>query len=263
MRKELQRECLKRTRYVLEEWWRKNPKPFIDAMDDRILWIASGREEYWYGKEECLKHCTRLEDLPGVYLQGQEYSIVHSDKTTCVVAGRYIAYTEEGEAMVLSETQRITFVWKLEGERLTIIHLHLSNALHILEEGEEFPRKAGLDTAAYLQRLLNDWTGREMLSVMSARRQEHIIPAMDILYVKADGEFCQIYTTQKLISCLESFKSVAERLGTEFYQIHRSILVNLTYIRLVEPGSCTLFEGTRLPVAKRRMKAFRERIRQG
>lgn len=262
MRKDLQTYCLRQTQWILEEWWNKNSQPFIDAMDPDILWIASGREEYYFGKEECLKHCVRLEDLPKVYLQGQEYSIAYSDRNTCLVAGRYIACTEEGEPMVLSETQRVTFVWKQEEDRLSIIHLHLSNALHILEDGEDFPRKAGLETAAYLQRLLSDWTGNEKIVVASTRRREHIIPAMDIMYVEADGEYCRIYTMQKMISCTESFKSVTGRLGKEFFQTHRRIMVNVTCVRLVEPGSLTLFDGTKLPVAKRRMTAFRNRIRQ-
>lgn len=262
MVKKLQIQCLHQTQQILEEWWNKNPQPFIDAMDPDILWIASGREEYYYGKEECVKHCVRLGDLPRVYLQGQEYSIVYNDRNTCLVAGRYIACTEEGEPMVLSETQRFTFVWKLEEERLSLIHLHLSNALHILEDGEDFPRKAGLETAAYLQRLLSDWTVNEKIVVMGTGRREHIVPVMDIMYVVADGEYCRVYTVQRTISCTESFKSVREGLGKDFFQVHRGIMVNVTCVRMVEPGSLTLFDGTKLPVAKRRMTAFRNRIRQ-
>lgn len=261
MRKDMQLECLHRTQELLEAWWEKNPDPFVEAMDEDIMWIASGKEEYYYGREECVKHCVRLEDLPRVYLLGQEYSVVHSDKDTCVVAGRYVANTAPGEAMVLSETQRVTFVWKLREEGLRIVHLHLSNALHILEDGEDFPRKAGLETAAYLERLMEGWTGGNTLAVMCAGRREYVVPLMDVLYVEANGECCRVYTRDGCFSSVESFKSVTERLDESFFQIHRKIVVNLERVRLVEPGSVTLFQGTKLPVAKRRMRAFRERIR--
>lgn len=262
MKKEAQMECLYQTQRILEAWWDKDPQPFIDAMDEDIMWIASGREEYHFGKEECLAHCVRLEDLPNVYLRGQEYTIVHSDRDTCVVAGRYIGYTEEGEDMVLSETQRVSFVWKHKKGRLSIIHLHLSNALHILEDGEDFPRRAGLETAAYLQRLLSDWTGSSPTVVISgAGGRDHVIPLVDILYVEADGECCQIYTIYTTIRCMESFKAVTAKLGDGFFQIHRGIVVNVDSVRLVEPGKLTLFQGTKLPIARRRMQAFRDRIR--
>lgn len=262
MKHEQQMECRRLTQWILEEWWNKNPQPFIEAMDEDIMWIASGREEYYYGKEECLKHCARLEDLPSVYLQGQEYSVVFCDRNTCVVAGRYVAHTAEGESMVLSETQRITFVWKAWKDRLSIVHLHLSNALHILEEGEDFPRKAGLETAAYLERLLDDWAGKEKMVVMDTGRREYIIPMMDVLYVEADGEYSRIHTLQKIISCTTSFKEAAEQLSRDFFQIRRGIMVNIVHVRVVETGQVILFEGTKLPVARRRMTAFRERLRE-
>ncbi len=263
MKKELQVQCLKSTQYVLEEWWMKNPGPFIEAMDQNILWIASGKEEYYSGKAECIKHCTVKDDIPNVYLQGQEYSVIHSDKNTCVVAGRYMGYTEEGADMVLCETQRVTFIWKWENMKLSIIHLHLSNPLHILEENEDFPRKAGIDTGKYLDRLLRDWRRRERLIFTSSEHKEYFLPILDIVYVKADGEYCIIGTIDREILALKSFKEVTENLASEFVQIHRSVVANIIYIRQLEPGAVTMFNGLKLPVARRRLGAVRWAVREG
>ena len=62
---------------------------------------------------------------------------------------------------------------------------------------------------------------------------------------------------------LKSFKEVTENLASEFVQIHRSVVANIIYIRQLEPGAVTMFNGLKLPVARRRLGAVRRAVREG
>jgi len=81
---------------------------------------------------------------------------------------------------------------------------------------------------------------------------EHIrIAFEDILYLAADGDYCEIYLEGKKHLSSESLKRWIELLeGWDFFRIHKSYLVNSHRIEKVSGNTLYLRDGTQLPLGR-------------
>lgn len=81
---------------------------------------------------------------------------------------------------------------------------------------------------------------------------EHIrIAFEDILYLAADGDYCEIYLEGKKHLSSESLKRWIELLeGWDFFRIHKSYLVNIHRIEKVSGNTLYLRDSTQLPLGR-------------
>ena len=105
-------------------------------------------------------------------------------------------------------------------------------------------------------------------SASSARKEhfvkigyEHIrIAFEDILYLAADGDYCEIYLEGKKHLSSESLKRWIELLeGWDFFRIHKSYLVNIHRIEKVSGGTIVLRNGSQLPLGRAYKDDFMEK----
>jgi DNA-binding LytR/AlgR family response regulator len=90
---------------------------------------------------------------------------------------------------------------------------------------------------------------------------EHIrIAFEDILYLAADGDYCEIYLEGKKHLSSESLKKWIELLeGWDFFRIHKSYLVNIHRIEKVSGGTIVLRDGSQLPLGRAYKDDFMEK----
>lgn len=72
----------------------------------------------------------------------------------------------------------------------------------------------------------------------------------DIRYIKGYGEYLQIYVSGKTapLVTLSSFASIRERLTDNFLQIHRSYIINMNQVELIERNRVVMDAETYIPV---------------
>lgn len=80
----------------------------------------------------------------------------------------------------------------------------------------------------------------------------HAIPIHKIHYLESRGHQLTIHTAEESIICYERLEKLKERLPRSFHQCHKSYLVNIDYIRLIQQQSILLKTGEKLPVSKAR-----------
>ena len=81
------------------------------------------------------------------------------------------------------------------------------------------------------------------------------------MYVEAQGRKVIYYLNNgEEITCTDRFTSVCEQLLQQksFIQSHRSILVNMNFIRLIGTTDMQLQNGTVLPLAQRRVSEIKQ-----
>ena len=90
---------------------------------------------------------------------------------------------------------------------------------------------------------------------------EHIrISFEDILYLAADGDYCEIYLEGKKHLSSEPLKKWIELLeGWDFFRIHKSYMVNIQQIEKVSGGMLVLRDGSLLPLGRAYKEEFMER----
>ena len=82
----------------------------------------------------------------------------------------------------------------------------------------------------------------------------------DILYLAADGDYCEIYLEGKKHLSSEPLKKWIELLeGWDFFRIHKSYMVNIQQIEKVSGGMLVLRDGSLLPLGRAYKEEFMER----
>lgn len=91
----------------------------------------------------------------------------------------------------------------------------------------------------------------------------HLVPRKDVLWVEADGDYLRVHTERRTYRIRGPMKALQRELGDErFLRIHRSTLVNVSFVREVQPyfhGDyvAILRDGTELRVPRSRRAAIR------
>lgn len=80
----------------------------------------------------------------------------------------------------------------------------------------------------------------------------HKIPFRDILYIEGLKDYVKIYLDddRKSILTLASLKNLNAKLPSRFIRIHRSFIINVDKVQLVDKGSVKLTNGTLLPTSE-------------
>lgn len=259
-------QVLELTQKILEQYWQGNQTLFREHMHRDILWIGSMKEEYIYGAKDMLKRLDENhEEMPPVFLDEQEYEIVQNERNTCVVAGRYRAYTKPESGLLLSEYQRVTFVWEKSVEDkkdcLRIKHIHLSNTLHIQSEDERFPTKAGRESYEYLQRIMAERSMGDVITVKDDGQVTRVINYSDIMYVESDRNYNLIHMKDNnIIRTRGRFSDIVEILPDTFVSLNRSICVNRSYVKGLEKQTLQMIDGTTFKIAVNACPRIRKEI---
>ncbi|MGY5355389.1 LytR/AlgR family response regulator transcription factor [Wenyingzhuangia sp. IMCC45467] len=85
------------------------------------------------------------------------------------------------------------------------------------------------------------------------------ITKQEILYLKADIDYTEIITFSKVHLSTESLKYWLKKLKETFCQIHKSYIINTTYINKVSTHQVYLSNGDVLPIGRAYKKEFVEK----
>lgn len=82
----------------------------------------------------------------------------------------------------------------------------------------------------------------------------------DILYIKADADFTEIYTDKKRYLSNETLKFWAEDLGNEFVRVHKSYIINLDHLEKVSAAFVVMDNGAEIPIGRVYKENLMERL---
>jgi DNA-binding LytR/AlgR family response regulator len=81
----------------------------------------------------------------------------------------------------------------------------------------------------------------------------------DIAYIENISDYVKIITKSKAYVVYSTLKSLDDRLGGNFFRVHRSFLVNLSKIQDVEENNL-IVEGKVIPISRRVRSEFLEKL---
>lgn len=83
-----------------------------------------------------------------------------------------------------------------------------------------------------------------------------------LLYLESFGEYVKFHTTEKMLLTLKTLTSFEKTLPTDlFYRLHRSYMVNLNKIEIIEDGSVKISEKW-IPISRKLKEAFMDLMRK-
>lgn len=98
---------------------------------------------------------------------------------------------------------------------------------------------------------------REQYITFRYQNIDYRIPKENITYIEAMGRYLYIHDIKQTYTTISSLKSMQEQLPHNFVQCHKSYIVNLDYIRMINRTSCILTNGSDIPISRTYAKSFR------
>lgn len=115
-----------------------------------------------------------------------------------------------------------------------------------------------------------EWRTKNRLKISPSKKREYFIKVGydhvrinfdDVIYLGADGDYCEIVISGKKYISSESLKRWIELLDEEaFFRIHKSYIVNLRKIMRVSSTSVFLQEGFKLPIGRNFKEEFFKKV---
>lgn len=255
------------TQYILEQYWQRNLEPLVSHLHKDIMWVGSMDEEYFHGKEAMLERLKENNsEMPPVYMDNQEYEVVHSDGNTCIVVGRYRGYTKPESGILLCDKQRVTFVWEKikagDTEEFLIRHIHLSNILHFQAADERFPTRAGKENYEYMQRILAERSRNEVVTIKDENLVNRVVNYTDIMYIVADHNYIILHLAdeQEDVRMRGNLSAFVKGLPPAFVQASRSFCINKSYVRSLQGQNLIMIDGKEFKVPAAAKKQMREAV---
>ncbi|NML20003.1 response regulator transcription factor [Pseudoflavitalea sp. G-6-1-2] len=90
-------------------------------------------------------------------------------------------------------------------------------------------------------------------------KQIHRINYAGIYFIEALKEYIAIHTNTGTVLVYKRMKEMAEQLPAEFVRIHNSYIINLQYIKSIEPGLVEI-HNAKLPISNSYRDLFNQRI---
>ncbi len=283
---------------LLSALYAHDETPLLSCMMDNCS-VITLQGQILKGKEAFRQILPEIKLLPKMRLGETSFHTVgspHKNDGHALVAGSYQLYSAAKEELLFSAGRQVTacFRWsttRANVERQSvhadsfdrdtalnvcrginaaqdggwfIYHLHFSNIDTQLVNGDVFPIETSRETYDYVRRILHAGRRSGMLPsrvVVKEGMLLHYLDPNDILFIEAQGKHCLVVQVGKQMLVLNELLSEVEaQLPGVFIRVHRSYVVNSTYIQSVERYSLVLTDGTRIPIPKQRFTQIKREI---
>lgn len=95
---------------------------------------------------------------------------------------------------------------------------------------------------------IRDWEEKKLL--IQQKGVVHAVPFREICYLDSQGHQLTVHTTQDSILCYERLEELKEQLPAQFFQCHKSYMVNMEVIRRIDKNRIILKTGEEIPISK-------------
>lgn len=109
----------------------------------------------------------------------------------------------------------------------------------------------------HLSRIMNDTDEFEILRLRS-NKTDIELNLKKIMYFESDKRKIIIHSVNGSVDTYAKMKTISEQLPNRFIETHKSYIVNLDYIKLIEKQTVILYNGKSIPISKRCYKSVRE-----
>lgn len=98
------------------------------------------------------------------------------------------------------------------------------------------------------------------IHVWGKYRQKILLPFHQIVYIKSDRNYTEIYTKERSFTQKRALLEVRKDLNQQFIQIHRSYVVNLDFVQRIDSDRKVVISGEALPLGRSYQNHFFEKL---
>lgn len=264
MNKQALKEIIQLSQECLTRFWQLDAEFIIKYFDKNIVWIGSAQSQYIEGYDETVKDFREImKELKPCYLSRQEFTVVQNIENGCTIVGRYFTTTADDVGYFFQVQQICTFVWEIINNIPKIKHCHISNPIGELKlaEGEKFVNALGEMSKKYWEYKFNNIQNKKRIVVTDDNDVIHFLLISEVIYINAVGRNSIIHTTSGTqFRIRKSISDFISKFKDYFTVIHRSYVINNSYISCIQRYEVIMIDGSKIPIPKKRYKEIREEL---
>lgn len=263
MNKSQELEVIRLTQECWYRYWKLDVEFMLGYCDENVSWIGAEQCEFIQGFKNVKQNFDELlNHLRVCHLLNQEIFIAQNCGKVCTVIGRHLVTTSDENDYFLQVQQRYTFVWELKGDRLSILHIHVSNPMGELKstENERFVNSLGYMANQYLKRKLEEKLSKKQMILIDENGAMRFVYMSEILYVTANHNDLIIQTINGTINAKLSISQFMKQSDNEFQKVHRSYAININYMSKLERYIITMTNGEKIPVPVKKYNSIRDEL---
>ncbi len=146
----LGRRGIELTHEIMYRHYRRDEDFVYAQMAEGVTWIGPSRAQYTTGVDK-LRELLQIEQLVTFTMEQETYQVAYEDEHSCLIFGCYTVTSDEETGLFIRTLQRVSFFYRLIGDRLHVVHMHLSHPYEVVDSDEVFPFRYGKDAFDYIQ----------------------------------------------------------------------------------------------------------------
>lgn len=239
-----QQEVIEKTREAIHLFTGKKVDAFLLCLDRDFSWVGDTEGIFMQGIGAFAENVATESRLPPVQITHEEYAVAAHESCLWVVYGRFTV-----AGLSQTATVHFTFAWTQRQDDLFLIHANASHA-------QTDPAPAKLAQAQmFLDKPRTDAAPESKIKFRDLEGRIHFLFAHEIFYIKSGDLLCEVYTERETFQTRTTLRKL-ELPG--FFLIHRSYLVNTSYVNAIRRFEATLLDGTPIPISRARYMEFKQ-----
>lgn len=233
-------QLLEMTRHLLQKYYLCEREILQGFLHPQMQWIEENKQILW--KEQKTK-----DKIMGWNLTQYCASIWFSYGNFDFVMGRFKLYKmEESKKKSLIScniSSLFMAVWIRESHREKLLYMNITK------------RGESAQLIPYLRRIL----------LKSINGEYQFICLQEVICIEAFGKHMDVYCVDRMFTMVGKIANMENQYGTVLWRVHRSYLINPSYIQYIKRYEITLSNGMKIPVPvakysilKKRLQNYRE-----
>ncbi len=120
-----------------------------DQLVENVMWIGPLRSQFVTGLDKAKALLDQEKDITFT-MEQEEYLVPYEDGESCIVSGCYYVTSDPETKLFIRCHQRVSFFYRLFGDRLKVVHMHLSHPYEVTDPDEYFPFRFGKEAYEYI-----------------------------------------------------------------------------------------------------------------
>ena len=146
----LGRRGIELTHEIMYRHYRRDEDFVYAQMAEDVTWIGPSRAQYTTGVDK-LRELLQIEQLVTFTMEQETYQVAYEDEHSCLIFGCCTVTSDEETGLFIRTLQRVSFFYRSIGDRLHVVHMHLSHPYEVVDSDEVFPFRYGKDAFDYIQ----------------------------------------------------------------------------------------------------------------
>lgn len=254
MKKDIERRCVELTQTAITHFWQRDPEYVLSLCSNDVMWISPEKDRYMRGLDEVSADLRKSAgDIKSSHVTHAQFSVVQNCGDACSVVGRYVVTMDEETGLIRQSHERCQFNWERKGDELRVVSMFVS-----WPRGQMVPEETccvdsiSKVTRRYLEARIAAQSDKRRLVFPDVNGPIRFVSLNEVLWVGAKRKHTIIHTVSGDYEASIGLSEVERSLGQGFVRVHRSFIVNPSYVALIERREIVMSDDTRVPVPEKR-----------